>query len=106
MNQYYSDRNHGHDTHPVAAGLLGAALGTIVGIAVSSIMSDPEKRRQVGKRMQDLQKWGNETLRDLRDRSFEAEKKMKKNVDDLSEGAERIKGDVKDTSEKIQENEK
>lgn len=102
MNQYYSDRNQRNETHPVAAGILGAALGAVVGIAVSSILSDPEKRKQVGRHMQDLQKWGNATIRDLKDRTTQVEETMREEADILATGAERMKGDIQDTSEKMQ----
>jgi hypothetical protein len=79
-NQY--DNLNKRNTGPIPAGLMGAVLGAAVGVGVAFILSDPQKRRKVGKKVQDMQKWGNKTLQDLRETAEVAEEDMRETVAD------------------------
>lgn len=64
----------------IAAGIAGAALG-----AVGVLMSDKKNRKEVGKKLDTVKKWGDTTVDDL-----------KKKVDglDLPQKTEKLKEDV------------
>lgn len=100
MNGNYRDESEygKRDVNPMATGLLGAVAGAAIGIALASILSDPQKRKRVGKQIQDFQKWGNKTLQDLRETSMEVEETVREQADELTEKAEKMQKGLDDTS--------
>src|SRR5688500_15188828 len=103
MNTSYSSDYQRKDPHPVAAGLLGAVAGAAVGIALASILSDPQKRKIVGKQIHDIQKWGNRTLQDLREKSVEVEDELKEQSGIIEDKAQKIQKELEDASTQMQQ---
>ncbi len=91
------------DVSPVATGLLGAVAGAAIGIAVANILSDPQKRKKVGKQIQDIQKWGNKTLQDLREKSLEAGTAAADQAGNVSDKAEKIQKEIDEATSRAQQ---
>ena len=81
----YNDRYSKHGVNPVAAGFTGAVIGAAVAAGVAMILSDPQKRKQMERRFQDMQKWGNKTLQELKASTDELQDDLTETVGDKTE---------------------
>ncbi len=95
--------NNKNQANPMAIGVLGAVAGAAIGIALSSILSDPQKRKKIEKQMQDIQTWGNKTIRDLKDKSIEAEDRVKEQSMSVADKAERIQKEIDEAAIQAQQ---
>jgi Flp pilus assembly protein TadB len=93
----YNGNNRKPRTSPVTAGLVGAAAGAAIGIGLAAVLADPQKRKKVEKKFQDIQKWGNKTLSELKDKSMEAQDQLTDEV--LPTAAEKVEKMQKELDE-------
>jgi hypothetical protein len=97
QNGAYNDTHRKKGTSPLAAGVMGAAAGAAIGVGLAAILSDPQKRKKVEKKVQDIQKWGNKTLSELKDKTMEAEERIEEEV--LTPAAEKTEKMQKELDE-------
>jgi len=99
----YSDDYSRKGTNSLAAGMLGALVGAGIGIGLAILLSDPQKRKKVEKKVQDLQKWGNKTLQDLRDKTLEAEDRLQEEaLTTVADKVERVQKEIDEAAAQAQ----
>ncbi len=81
----YNDPHRRHSISPLTAGFTGAVVGAAIGAGVAMFLSDPQKRKQMERKLQDMQKWGNKTLQELKASSDELQEELVETVADKSE---------------------
>lgn len=100
----YSDDYRRRGASPLAAGMLGALVGAGVGVGLAVLLADPQKRKKVEKKVQDLQKWGNKTLHDLRDKTLEVEDRVKDEaLTTVADNAERLQKEIDEAAQQAQQ---
>jgi hypothetical protein len=100
----YNGSHRRKGANPVAAGLLGAAAGAAVGIGVAAMLADPQKRKKVEKKFQDIQKWGNKTLSELKDTSMKVEERVTDDVlPTAQDKAEKMQRELEDAAAQAQQ---
>ena len=99
----YNEGYQKRGTNPLTAGMVGAILGAGIGVGVAVLLTDPQKRRRVGKKVQDLQKWGNKTLHELRDKTLEAEEQVRDELlTTAADKAERVQKELDEAAQQAQ----
>lgn len=102
MDTNYQNGYPRKESNPMAIGLLGAVAGAAIGIAMAGILSDPQKRKRVTKQVQDIQKWGNKALQDLKTTSVDTEEMVRDQAATAANKAERLQKEIEDAASQMQ----